>query len=86
MHQTKLRAVGGSIMLAIPKPVLALANLQAGAAVGIEIEGGCIVLKPVSSGRVGLAARLAMCNAKSIISKAERDWQNMPSVGREKID
>ena len=40
MHQTKLRAVGGSIMLAIPKPVLALANLKAGAAVGIEIEGG----------------------------------------------
>lgn len=86
MHHTKLRAVGGSVMLAIPKPVLALANLKEGSSVGIEIEDGRIVLRPAASGRVGLAARLAMCDAKAKPSKVEREWQNMPSVGREKID
>lgn len=86
MHRTKLRAVGGSIMLAIPKPILALAKLDAGSAVAIEIKDGSIVLKPMSRGRVGLAARLAMCDPKSKITQDERDWQAMASVGREKID
>jgi antitoxin ChpS len=86
MHHSKLRAVGGSIMLAIPKPVLALANLKEGSAVGIEIEDGRIVLQPAKTGRIGLARRLAMCDAKAKPSKDERAWQNMPNAGREKID
>jgi antitoxin ChpS len=86
MHQAKLRAVGGSVMLAIPKPVLALANLKEGSSVGIEIENGNIVVRAAPKGRVGLAARLAMCDAKVKTSKDERDWVNMASVGREKID
>ena len=86
MHHTKLRAVGGSVMLAIPKPVLALVKLKEGSAVGIEIENGRIILVPAASGRVGLAARLAMCDAAARVSKDERDWLNMRSTGKEKID
>lgn len=86
MHRAKLRAVGGSVMLAIPKPVLALANLKEGSNVGIEIENGSIVVRPAASGRIGLAARLAMCDAKSKPSKSEREWLNVASVGREKFD
>lgn len=85
MPKAKLRSVGGSLMVAIPKPILALARLDEGAEVGIGVEDGKVVLTPAQPGRIGLAARLAKCNRGKQASKAERLWLDLPSVGREKI-
>lgn len=85
MHKAKLRTVGGSLMVAIPKPILALAGLAEGSEVGIGIEDGKVVLSPAQPGRIGLAARLAMCDASKPASKTEREWLDLPSVGKEKL-
>jgi len=45
MHTTNLRKVGGSVMLAVPPAILDLLQLQAGATVGVTVEGGRLVVE-----------------------------------------
>jgi antitoxin component of MazEF toxin-antitoxin module len=42
MYKVKLRAVGGSVMFAIPKPMLEGLNLHADQQVGVSISDGRI--------------------------------------------
>ena len=46
MHTTTLRKVGGSVMLAVPRAVLDILRLRAGASVGISVESGRLVVEP----------------------------------------
>ncbi len=46
MYTVKLRAVGGSVMFAMPKPMLDGLNLHAGQQVGVSISDGRIVIEP----------------------------------------
>ena len=46
MRTTKLRKVGGSVMLAVPPALRELLNLQAGATVGVAVEEGRLVVEP----------------------------------------
>ena len=59
MHTTNLRKVGGSVMLAVPPALLDILNLQAGAKVGIGVEGGRIVVEPQRRRRYSLEELLA---------------------------
>lgn len=86
MRTAKLRAVGGSVMLAIPRPILELANLKEGSAVGLQYRDGKIVVSAASGGRIGLKARLAKCNARAPATAADKSWLEMESVGREKFE
>jgi antitoxin ChpS len=43
---TKLRKVGGSVMLAIPPAVLDMLQLQPGEAVGLSVDAGHLVVDP----------------------------------------
>jgi antitoxin component of MazEF toxin-antitoxin module len=38
MHTTNLRKVGGSVMLAVPRAILDLLHLEAGATVGLAVD------------------------------------------------
>ena len=65
MHTTKLRKVGGSVMLAVPPALLDILQLQPGAKVGIAIESGRLVVQPRQRPRYSLNELLAQCDAKA---------------------
>ena len=85
MHTTSLRKVGGSIMLAVPPALLDLLNLQAGAKVGLAVNGGRLVVEPQKRPRYTLDELLAKCDPKAPRRKEDREWLDAPPVGDEII-
>jgi antitoxin ChpS len=86
MHKAKFRAVGGSVMVAIPPPMLEALNLSANATVSISVEGQRLIIEShVEKFRIGLAARLAQCDFDARQSAEEREWLDAPTVGSEEI-
>ena len=45
MHTTKLRRVGGSVMLAVPPALLEQLQIKAGATVGLGLDQGRLVVE-----------------------------------------
>ena len=70
-HASRLRKVGGSVMLAIPKPMLEALDLAPDAAVGLSIKAGRLVVDPKKRRRYSLDELLTHANP--------------PPVGRAKI-
>lgn len=86
MHKATLREVGGSVMVAIPPHILNELQLGPKAQVNLSIREGKLVLEPaVRRGRIGLAARLKMCDFSLPISDEERAWLDSPRAGREAL-
>lgn len=85
MHTTNLRKVGGSVMLAVPPAILDLLHLQAGATVGIAVDGGRLVVEPNPRPRYTLAELLAASDYSQPQPPEEREWIDAPAVGRELI-
>ena len=85
MHTTKLRKVGGSVMLAVPPALLDVLGLEPGAKVGIAVESDRLVVEPERRPRYTLAELLAQCNPKSRRSKEEREWLSGRPAGGELI-
>ena len=85
MHITSLRKVGGSLMLAVPPALLALLRLQAGAKVGLAVNGGRLVVTPQQRPRYALDELLAKCDPKAPRGKEDREWLDAPPVGDEII-
>lgn len=46
MHITSLRTVGGSVMIAIPKAILASLNLSPNAKVDLMVDDGRLIVAP----------------------------------------
>jgi antitoxin ChpS len=78
MYTTHLRKVGGSVMLAIPPAFLDQLHLQAGAAVGVALSDGCLVIDPKSRPHYTLADSQPP-------SAQEREWIDAPARGGELI-
>jgi antitoxin ChpS len=85
MHTTNLRKVGGSVMLAVPRALLHILDLQPGAKVGIAMENGRLVIEPQPRRRYMLSELLAKCDPKARRSKAEKEWLANNPAGRELI-
>ena len=83
MHTTNLRKVGGSIMLAVPPAILEMLHLSAGAAVGMVVDHGRLVVEPSHRPRYSLEELLARCDATAERSIEDRAWQNASPVGNE---
>jgi antitoxin ChpS len=82
-HATRLRKVGGSVMLAIPKAMLDALDLAPDASVGLSIKAGKLVVDPKKRRRYSLDDLLAQCKRSARRSRADREWQTSPPVGRE---
>lgn len=83
-YQTKLRKVGGSVMVAIPPVVLDELGLTAGAAMDIAVKAQKLVLEPKSRRRYTLGELLKQ--AKPVRrSKQDREWTSGGPRGRELI-
>jgi antitoxin ChpS len=85
MHNTSLRKVGGSVMLAVPPALLDILHLQPGAKVGIAVESGRLVVEPRRRRRYTLDQLLAQCDPKARRTKEERGWLDSKPVGGELI-
>lgn len=85
MHTTNLRKVGGSIMLAVPPAILDLLHLEVGATVGLEVDGGRLVVDPNVKHRYTLTELLEASDYSQPQPAEEREWIDAPSAGGELI-
>jgi antitoxin ChpS len=83
MSIATLRAVGGSVVMAIPKRLLELVHLQVGSQVNIDIQQGKLIVAPIKKKHYSLTQLLAQCDASLPISTEERDCLDAPTVGLE---
>jgi antitoxin ChpS len=83
MHTTNPRKVGGSVMLAVPPAILDLLHLQAGATVGLAVDGGRLVVEPMPRPHYTLDELLAQCDASAEVSQEDRAWLDDKPVGSE---
>ena len=83
MHMTNLRKVGGSVMLAVPPALLDILHLKAGACVGIDVDGGRLVVEAAPKQRFTMAELLAASDYSSAPNPEDREWIDAPAVGKE---
>jgi len=86
MRFATLRQVGGSVMVAIPRPLLDALSLAPNARVGLAVEQGRLVLEPQAKPRYALAELLAQCDLEAPATDEEsRAWLEDRPQGREAI-
>jgi antitoxin ChpS len=83
MLQATLRPVGGSLMIAIPKPLLASLDLKANSVLDISIESDSLVMKPRQKLKYSLEQLLAEWDANPDAPFRDDEWEKMPPVGDE---
>ncbi len=83
MHTTKLRNVGGAVMLAVPPALLDQLHLHASATVGLAVDGGRLVVESKPRLRNALAELLAVSDYSQPQSAEEREWVDAPAIGSE---
>ena len=87
MATAKLRAVGGSTVVAIPPALLAELGLSAKSSVEMRVEKGSLVIEPSprKRPRYTLEELMAGCDLTQPFSEEEREWESMVPVGNERI-
>ena len=83
MHTTKLRKVGGSIMLAVPPAILDMLHLHVGTKVGLTVDHGRMVVGPTPRPRYSLDELLAQCDAAAEINAEDQAWLDSKPFGSE---
>jgi antitoxin ChpS len=83
MYTTKLRKVGGSVMLAVPPAILDQLHLKAGEAVGLAVDGDRLVMQVRPKPKYTLDELLAASDYSQPLTPEEREWIDAPAVGRE---
>ena len=85
LSTTNLRKVGGSVMLTVPPAFLDILDLHSGAEVGLTVESGNLVVKPLRRPRYSLAQLLKQCSARAGRPRRNAGWVSDKPVGRELI-
>ena len=80
-----LRTVGGSVMMAIPKPLLESLGVAANAKLDLTVEDGKLVAVPRARPKYTLEELMAQCDLSAPWTDEEREWLDSPPVGREVI-
>ncbi|WP_455478698.1 AbrB/MazE/SpoVT family DNA-binding domain-containing protein [Bartonella sp. B10] len=83
MHTTRLRKVGGSVMLSIPPALLDVLNFSENTEVGLAIDNGLLVVKPQAFPSYTLDELLAQCDPLADFSYEDKEWLDVQPVGRE---
>lgn len=85
MYLTTLRTVGGSVMFAIPKPILEGLGLTPDTQVGLTVTDGRIMIEPQARPRYTLAQLLAQCDMSVPATEDDEIWRDGDAIGREHI-
>lgn len=83
MQTTKLRNVGGSVMIAVHQAMLDVLELRAGVRVGIGIERGRLIVTPRTRPSYTLDELLAQCAGTAPADHGDRAWLEAEPVGNE---
>jgi antitoxin ChpS len=70
-------------MLAVPPALLDILHLEAGAAVGIVVEGERLVVEAAPRPRYTMAELLAASDYSDAGLTEDREWLDAPAVGKE---
>lgn len=84
MPTSTLRTVGGSVMMAIPRPLLEDLGLAPNAKVALRVEDGRLVVEPRKP-RYTLAELVAQCDPAAPRDEEARRWDEAPPMGREAL-
>jgi antitoxin ChpS len=84
-HAARLRKVGGSVMLAIPKSVLDALALGPDAPVGLTVKAGRLVVDPKGRRRYTLDELISQSKRSGKRPRADRNWVAGKATGRELI-
>ena len=85
MHLTTLRAVGGSVMFAIPKAILECLDLAPNTQVGLSVLEGRLIVEPHPRPRYTLAELMAKFDLAAPMTDEDRAWFDGSPLGREEI-
>ncbi len=85
MTDATLRAVGGSIMVAIPKPMLDGLGLRANEKVTLHVDGKRLVLEPRLKPKYKLAELLGQCDLEAPTHPDVKLWDALEPEGQEII-
>ena len=86
MTTVTLRNLGGSVVLAIPRKILKLINLDAGAQVEMSVQEGKLVVEPKRQPHYTLAELLATCTEDNMaLTDEDRAWLDANPVGKEAL-
>ena len=83
MLTTKLRKVGGSVMMTVPPAVLDMLGLQADATVSLAVEGERLIVESPCTPHYTLDELLAQCDSNVPLLQEDRDWLDSAPIGRE---
>jgi antitoxin ChpS len=83
MLLTTLRTVGGSVMFAIPKPILEGLGLSANTQVGLSVSDGRLIVEPHPRPRYTLAELMEQCDLSAPVTEESQAWLDAGTVGRE---
>jgi antitoxin ChpS len=86
MLTTNLRKVGGSVMLTVPRTVLDMMRLDAGATVCLALDGERLIVEPQKKPRYSLSELLGQCREEAdAVAQPDEDraWLDLTAVGRE---
>ncbi len=84
MHTTRLKRVGGSVMLTVPPALLNALSLGTDNEVGMVIDNGRLIVEPYRRPQYSLAELLAQCDPNAEISAEENEngWMHRRLVRR----
>jgi len=80
-----LRTVGGSVMFAIPKPILDGLGLSPNAQVGLSVAEGRLIVEPQPRPRYTLAELMAQCDLSAPRSDESQHWLDANPIGHEAL-
>jgi antitoxin ChpS len=72
-------------MLAVPPALLDILDLHSGAEVGLTVESGNLIVKPLRRPRYSLAQLLKECSPRAGRARKNTAWVSDKPVGRELI-
>ena len=84
-YKTRLRKVGGSVMLAIPPAILDSLELGVDASVGLTVKAGKLVVEAKGRPRYSLDELIAQCDVKARRNADDSEWVSGKAAGRELI-
>jgi len=84
MATVALRALGGSVVMAVPRQILSMLHLGAGSQVDVSVENGRLVVEPKVKPRYTLAELLARCTEENMaVNDEDREWLDSKPLGKE---
>jgi antitoxin ChpS len=84
MATVALRALGGSVVMSVPRQILSMLHLGAGSQVEVSVEAGRLIVEPKVRPRYVLSELLSQCTEENMaLINEDKEWLDSKPVGKE---